>query len=242
VRRTAAASHAKGRGSDAPSSGPALLDLWNQTSTPVLLLDANGLVSFANRAFQQHMGRREHEILGRPAPELFLTLEAPTPGTDLPSPDPITGRRLRLVRLNPRGGTPSTALCASQPLDDASGRPIATLLLFSRGEPSHGELAALVGTLGADLRTAARALRGPEHPHIGPPARVRPTAVSDAPEALSVREREVLGLLVGGRVPQAIAEELEISPNTVRNHVRAIYRKMGVRSQLELLARVWERP
>ena len=40
----------------------------------------------------------------------------------------------------------------------------------------------------------------------------------------------------------AIADELHISPNTVRNHVRAIYRKMGVRSQLELLTRVWEKP
>lgn len=52
---------------------------------------------------------------------------------------------------------------------------------------------------------------------------------------LSPREREVLGQLMGGyRVP-AIAEQLEISQHTVRNHLKSIYRKAGVQSQAELI-------
>ena len=67
--RRPAATHVKGRGSEVPSSigsRLALADLWNDSATPALLLDAKGLVSFANRAFQQRMGRREHEMLGQP--------------------------------------------------------------------------------------------------------------------------------------------------------------------------------
>jgi DNA-binding CsgD family transcriptional regulator len=52
---------------------------------------------------------------------------------------------------------------------------------------------------------------------------------------LSNREREILEhLMSGSRVP-AIAQQLFISPNTVRNHLKAIYRKVDVSSQSELI-------
>jgi DNA-binding CsgD family transcriptional regulator len=55
---------------------------------------------------------------------------------------------------------------------------------------------------------------------------------------LSARQLEVLTrLLDGERVPN-IATEMFISPSTVRNHLAAIYRKVGVHSQAELLAYV----
>ncbi len=54
-------------------------------------------------------------------------------------------------------------------------------------------------------------------------------------EGLSEREREVLGhLMAGSRVP-TIGEKLFISPSTVRNHLKAIYRKVEVSSQNELI-------
>ena len=62
----------------------------------------------------------------------------------------------------------------------------------------------------------------------------------DLPElrALSPREWDVVsGLLQGYRIP-AIARMLEISPNTVRNHLRAIFSKLGVRSQSELMVKL----
>ena len=55
---------------------------------------------------------------------------------------------------------------------------------------------------------------------------------------LSEREREVLAhLMDGSRVP-TIAKQLFISPNTVRNHLKAIYRKVGVSSQNSLIEMV----
>jgi DNA-binding NarL/FixJ family response regulator len=52
---------------------------------------------------------------------------------------------------------------------------------------------------------------------------------------LSRREWDILRrLLANGRAP-AIAQALYISPHTVRNHLKAIFRKLGVSSQAELL-------
>lgn len=52
---------------------------------------------------------------------------------------------------------------------------------------------------------------------------------------LTPREWQILRQLMrGGRVP-AIAKVLEISPHTVRNHLKSIFRKFGVKSQKELL-------
>jgi PAS domain S-box-containing protein len=54
-------------------------------------------------------------------------------------------------------------------------------------------------------------------------------------QELSPRESEVLALLVSGdRVP-AIAKRLHISPHTVRNHLKSMFRKLEVGTQSELI-------
>src|SRR6202022_697670 len=45
---------------------------------------------------------------------------------------------------------------------------------------------------------------------------------------LTVREREIAGLVAAGRPTRAIAETLVISERTVETHIAAIYRKLGV--------------
>jgi DNA-binding NarL/FixJ family response regulator len=54
--------------------------------------------------------------------------------------------------------------------------------------------------------------------------------------ALTRREREVFGLLVGGQGQDAIARTLVISPETARTHVQRILRKLGVHSRAEAVA------
>jgi DNA-binding NarL/FixJ family response regulator len=58
---------------------------------------------------------------------------------------------------------------------------------------------------------------------------------AECAEAFSKREKEVLGLLVGGRRPAEIASLLFVSPHTVRNHLKAMFRKAGVHSQRALM-------
>jgi DNA-binding CsgD family transcriptional regulator/PAS domain-containing protein len=52
---------------------------------------------------------------------------------------------------------------------------------------------------------------------------------------LSPREQEVLGLLGRGLTTGAMAEELGISPHTVRDHLKHLYRKTGTKGRNELL-------
>ena len=55
---------------------------------------------------------------------------------------------------------------------------------------------------------------------------------------ISERESDVLRLIVDGMNNRAVAEKLFISEDTVKTHVRAIFRKLGVseRSQAVALA------
>jgi DNA-binding CsgD family transcriptional regulator len=55
---------------------------------------------------------------------------------------------------------------------------------------------------------------------------------------LSPRQSEILRRLARGERISAIARELFVSQSTVRNHLSAIYRRVGVHSQSELLTRL----
>jgi LuxR family maltose regulon positive regulatory protein len=65
-------------------------------------------------------------------------------------------------------------------------------------------------------------------------------APSSLVEPLSDRELEVLRLLVTHLSSTEIAQELFISPNTVRSHIKSIYGKLDVHSRSEAVARAQE--
>lgn len=65
----------------------------------------------------------------------------------------------------------------------------------------------------------------------------RPPARREPEPCLTPRQREILALLVDGERAKHIAARLTISETTVRNHIRAILRALGVNSQLEAVAR-----
>ena len=58
------------------------------------------------------------------------------------------------------------------------------------------------------------------------------------PPHLTPRQVEVLRLLEQGLSTKQIAAELHLSPETVRNHIRRLFRALGVNSRLEAVAAV----
>jgi LuxR family maltose regulon positive regulatory protein len=135
-----------------------------------------------------------------------------------------------------------------QPLDLIDGLlglapTVAALGDRERAEALFAETEALVGAcrdpgvLGRRL-TDARAATG-----LG---RDAGATVDDDPAAageahLSERELTILRLLTGVLSEREIGRELYVSFNTVHTHVRAIYRKLGVSSRAEAVARARER-
>jgi DNA-binding NarL/FixJ family response regulator len=72
--------------------------------------------------------------------------------------------------------------------------------------------------------------------HVLPSIQDAPTP-SPGPDALTPRESEVVELLQMGKTNAEIANDLHVSVETVRSHARRIYRKLGVKTRRELLAR-----
>ena len=54
---------------------------------------------------------------------------------------------------------------------------------------------------------------------------------------LSDREREVVSLIAAGSTNREIAEELYLSPHTVKEYTSGLYRKLGVRNRAEAVRR-----
>ena len=83
-----------------------------------------------------------------------------------------------------------------------------------------------------DAREVARAVR-----MVGVGMTVfEPTAEQPAP-MLSEREREVLDLIAAGSTNREIAEQLFLSPHTVKEHTSAVYRKLQARNRAEAVQR-----
>ena len=75
-----------------------------------------------------------------------------------------------------------------------------------------------------------------------PPSKRNSSSKAVAPPGtsspLSQREKQIVSALAAGKDPKTIAQSLDISVHTVRSHLKTIYRKVGVRTQLELVTRV----
>ncbi len=54
---------------------------------------------------------------------------------------------------------------------------------------------------------------------------------------LTDREAEILLAIAQGKTNNAIAEDLYVSPLTVKTHLQRVYRKLGVASRAEALSR-----
>lgn len=90
-------------------------------------------------------------------------------------------------------------------------------------KPFHNEdlLARIERALELDAQLSAR--------------RQRDDVIAHRLEQLTLREREVMDLVVAGRLNKQIADELQISMKTVEAHRARVMEKMGVRTLAELV-------
>lgn len=96
--------------------------------------------------------------------------------------------------------------------------------------------------VGSRLATAIRDLHAGESPISPSIARKLIQTFQRPMEALTPREREILGSLARGRQYKEIADDLRLSFNTVRTHVNRIYEKLHVHSRQEAISRISPTP
>ena len=97
------------------------------------------------------------------------------------------------------------------------------------------------GIAGAYVRRLLAALEEDERRKTEPsPSSLVSRPLSSLVEPLSERESEVLRLLTTRLSAPDIAQELFVSVNTVRSHIKSIYGKLNVHSRHEAIARAKE--
>lgn len=198
------------------------LDLLERAPIPVVAIDADLTLVFVNSA------TREAQV----GDALGTQLDAAERAELRHHARRWLGGELYPVRIvHATGGAAQRYLALPVRLSGASEH---LAICFQPAEPIE---AALAGKFdhSAELALAWERLRGLAASEAG-------FDVSREQEAafarLSPREWEVARrLVVGGRV-RGVAEELQISHNTVRNHLKAVFRKLGVNSQTELVRRL----
>jgi DNA-binding CsgD family transcriptional regulator len=131
------------------------------------------------------------------------------------------------LHLLDHGGTRSVVRLVVSTISDTSGRPV---LHLGRAErPSHD--------LVVELGRAVSLIRARMAEIDGPGAAVD-ERLAQRLEGLSVREREILDLILGGNRVSTVAARLYLSENTIRNYLKRIYHKLDVHSLGELRERL----
>jgi PAS domain S-box-containing protein len=201
----------------------------------VIVEDREGRLRYANRRILELTGYESAELDGKPVAKLvpeelheFLRVEqTKTRGGD---------SRTRLSALRRKDGRAIPVAVAPQLLEETPRGMSAVISAVIDLAEVHAArpLGASPGSLAAELANVASRLQTLSY---SASLSDRPGMPVDAPalHELSAREKQILALLMQNlRVP-AIAERLFISQSTVRNHLKAIYRKIGVGSQRELI-------
>ena len=136
----------------------------------------------------------------------------------------VRGRRFTSV-VAPESRRSSQEMFARKVAGSASVTDAELVLLDSTGERLDVEITSVPLLRGGQVvGVFGQAMDLPDH---------RP---APAHPALTPRQAEVLSLLEKGHSTRQIADELHLSPETVRNHVRKLLQALGVHSRLEAVA------
>lgn len=119
--------------------------------------------------------------------------------------------------------------------------PYAKVVLLSGDGRVPAALASSLGAVAAlSKQMSSGALVGTLK-HIADGARVFPKVVVSRPaRQLSQRETDVLQHVASGLSNREVAEQLNLSRHTVKQHTSAVYRKLGVRNRAEAAGRALE--
>ncbi|MCW2672429.1 MAG: Response regulator containing a CheY-like receiver domain and an DNA-binding domain [Frankiales bacterium] len=145
----------------------------------------------------------------------------------------LQGQGGATMRLHVRRADGRSQLCRAQIAPLAGVRAPGFGFALAAEDPRVPDVATRAWELEGHLQRIAReiAASGVLAGLLSTPAATSVPAMA----GLSARELEIVSGLVAGERVQMIAKRMFLSQSTVRNHLTSVYRKLGVRSQQELL-------
>lgn len=206
---------------------PSLKTIFDDLVEGVLVLDAVGLRTYSNPALNELVGGNACQPLGSPEPPFYVPLDQRQRYLMA-----LKGTASLLTMEGPGGASTSLELVTAGRVRVRTRLTISSFTGFSGWHfgvwllnPEMAPAAPAGGTGGGSLLPG---LPGTPDAFAGwePPSAI---------DTLTRREKDVLQLLMDGRRVVSIARDLYLSPQTVRNHLKAIFRKLGAHSQAELL-------
>ena len=218
-----------------------LQELLEAMSDGVLITDENGRCTYSNPALDQ--------LVGIKACDPGLAEEAPG-WISLPHQNEYR----RFITRSLKGRLPRRPQSVEWSLMSLDGEPIVTQTKIIPMHNGVGPSAALLWIF-SPVPDQVRVVQDPRRRELEDAIRrisdelgrvgiggngAAPETVPTHPDLdlLSRRERDVVTHLLQGHRVVSIAELLEVSEHTVRNHLKSIFRKLGVHSQAELVDRL----
>jgi DNA-binding CsgD family transcriptional regulator len=216
----------------------AFIRFFDELDELIVVVDDAGLCATTNRRFQSLVGRTAEELAAVPFgsvvvghQRLLMTAFVEwffRNRTDLDGPQTVqfdvdvNGQPVSALFRWTMLPETEFAFVTIRPLEEAR-------LLASSGFTMEAPfvLAAPAPLGGYSLSSPIGATSGSLTDRRAPSA--RPTRAT-----LSLREREIMQLILDGNRVSTIANHLFLSENTVRNHLKRVYRKLGVGSLGEL--------
>ena len=208
-----------------------LSELLQNSADGAYVVDNDQRVVAWNAAAQEMLGYTAQEIVGR---RCFNMLSGRDDGGCL-----ICRRDCAAITASRRGeasvsfdaqvrrqdGQTQWVNISIIPITQDDERPLAVLHLF-RDISAQKE----TESFAAEVIARARQLK------LQPVTATHRAESVTQPEALTLREYQVLALLAQGASTTGIAAQTVISESTVRNHIQHILHKLGVHSRLEAVA------
>jgi PAS domain S-box-containing protein len=216
--------------------------LFDSLSDGVLVTDGAGYRTYSNPALNELVGADARDPQGTTDPPAFL-------------PEDQHERYHEHLEMISSGRLDGEMISLDWEIFDAEGEriPVAMKLLPVRNGARNKSPAAVFWLMldnqaeskarlpadrrRRDLEEGMRRIAGELHRLGMPTAPLPPSEMEPVPEMeeLSPRERDVLDLLLEGHRVVTVSDELCVSTHTVRNHLKSIFRKLGVHSQAELI-------
>ena len=208
-----------------------LFSVLENTADAAFVIDEHGITRSWNRAAEKLFGYRAADVLEHPCAELFQgqsplgtpvctehcsVIECAVKHREVPNYDlEVKGRGGKRLWVN-------VSIVVFR--DDRAGRTLVVHLARNISERKKTE--ALTEKF---VQLAKEIASQTEEVHM-PPA-----------SPLTEQEGRVLRLLAQGKNPSNIAEELRISPRTLRNHIHHVNQKLRTRNRLEAVMQATRR-